>query len=214
MTNVIELKVEKRADKKPELLRKEGLVPAVVYGPADEPVSIQVPINEFLRVWTKAGESTIVVLQGLDEEKEVLIKDVQMHPVKELPIHIDFYAIERGKTLTLNVPLEFVGEAPAEKLGGIVVRVMHEVEVETRPRNIPQHLEVDLSKLADLDSVILIKDIQLPEGVEILNDADETVASVSEQKEEPQEEPVEASQTEETSSEGADNSEEEGKSDE
>jgi len=210
MTNVIELKVEKRADKKPELLRKEGLVPAVVYGPADEPVSIQVPINEFLRVWTKAGESTIVVLQGLDEEKEVLIKDVQMHPVKELPIHIDFYAIERGKTLTLNVPLEFVGEAPAEKLGGIVVRVMHEVEVETRPRNIPQHLEVDLSKLTDLDSVILIKDIQLPEGVKILNDADETVASVSEQQEEPQE-----ASTEENAVEGdAGDNKEEGNTDE
>ncbi len=182
MTKVIELNVEKREPSvKAHKLREEGLIPAVIYGPKEEAQALQVPINEFLRVWKEAGESTIIDLKGLDEDKEVLIKDVQMHPVKELPIHIDFYAIERGKTLTLTVPLEFTGEAPAEKLGGVPVRVMHEVEVETRPRNIPQSLEVDLSLLEDMDSVIKVVDIKTPEGVEILNDKDEIVASVTEQ---------------------------------
>ena len=126
-----------------------------------------------------------------------------MHPVKDLPIHVDFYSIERGKTLTLYVPLEFVGEAPAEKKGGIVVRVMHEIEIETRPRNIPQHIEVDLSKLEDLDSIIAVKDLDLPEGVVALADHEEVVASVSAQQEETEEttEETGAEATEEAASE-------------
>ena len=88
--------------------------------------------------------------------------------------------------MQLSVPLEFTGEAPAEKQGGIVVRVMHEIEVETRPRNIPQSIEVDLSSLENLDSVIKVSDIKLPEGVEAKTDADEIVVSVAEQKEEPE----------------------------
>ncbi len=205
MSKVIELQVEERdLSVKPEDIRDKGLVPAVVYGPVDEPIHIQMPMNEFLRVWHEAGESTIIDLKGLSEDKEVLIKEVQMHPVKDTPLHVDFYAIERGKTLTLNVPLEFTGEAPAEKLGGIVVKVMHEVEVETRPRDIPQHLEVNLELLENLDSVIKIKDIKLPEGVTVLDDAEEVVASVTEQKEEPEEveaAPEETPQEEEKSGE-------------
>ncbi len=181
----IELNVQERASsEKASKVRELGFIPAVIYGPKEEAKSLKVPYNEFLRVWHRAGESTIVDLKGLDENKEVLIKDVQWHPVKDTPIHIDFYAIERGKTLTLTVPLEFVGEAPAEKKGGVVVRVMHELEIETRPRNIPQHIEVDLSSLEDLDSVITVADIKMPEGVEALADKDEVVVSVSEQAEE------------------------------
>ncbi len=192
MSKVIELQVEERdLSVKPEDLRNKGLVLAVVYGPADEPVHVQMAMNEFLRIWYEAGESTIIDIKGLSEDKEVLIKEVQMHPVKDTPLHVDFYAIERGKTLTLNVPLEFTGEAPAEKLGGIVVKVMHEVEVETRPRDIPQHLEVNLELLENLESVVKIKDINLPEGVKILDDEEEVVASVTEQKEEPEETPAE-----------------------
>ncbi len=187
MVKVIELKVEKRDTKtKAEKLREQSLVPAIIYGPADEPVAVQFPVNEFLRVWHEAGESTIIDIKGLDDEKEVLIKAIQWHPVKDTPEHVDFYAIERGKTLTLNVPLEFIGEAPAEKLGGIVVKVMHELEIETRPRNIPQSLTVDLSKLEDMDSVITVKDVKLPEGVQVLAEQDEVLASVTEQKEEPE----------------------------
>ncbi len=196
MTNTIELEVQKREEKNANKVREEGYVPAVVYGPADEPVSIKVEMGDFLRTWHAAGETTIIVLKGLDEEKEVLIKDVQLHPVKDLPIHVDFYAIERGKTLTLTVPLEFVGEAEAEKQGGIIVKVLHEVEVETRPRNIPQSLEVDLSLLKDLDSVIKVKDIKTPEGVEILNDPEDIVVAVSEQEQEPAEESSEEAQAE------------------
>ncbi len=206
MSKTIELQVEKRdGSVSAKTLREQGFVPAVIYGPADEPVSVKIPVNEFLRVWNDAGESTIIDIKGLDDEKEVLVKEVQWHPVKDTPDHVDFYAIERGKTLTLAVPLEFKGEAPAEKLGGIVVKVMHEVEVETRPRDIPQSLEVDLAQLTDLDSVIAAKDIKAPEGVKILADEDETVASVSEQKDEPLEAPEqeEASEAEEATEEEA-----------
>ena len=188
MTKVIELNVEKRdLSENLDKLREEGFVPAVAYGPVDEPIHIKFPINEFLRVWKEAGESTIIDLKGLDDEKEVLIKEVQTHPVKETPLHVDFYAIERGKTLQLSVPLEFVGEAPAEKLGGIVVRVMHEIEVETRPRNIPQLIEVDLGALEQMDSVIKVSDLKMPEGVVAKTDADEILVSVAEQKDEPEE---------------------------
>ena len=118
----------------------------------------------------------------------MLIHDVAWHPVTGRPIHADFYAIERGKKLTVTVPLEFTGEAPAEKLGGIVVKVMHELEVEVLPRNIPKEIVVDLSVLTELTSTITVADLGLSDEIEPTADPHEAVAAVSEAKDEPIEE--------------------------
>lgn len=185
---MLELNAKVRDSKEDvETLRENGALPAVFYGPKEESTPITLDIPEFLRVWGEAGGSTIVDLKGVGEDKEVLIHDVDWHPIKHMPIHVDFYCIERGKKLTVSVPLEFVGEAPAEKVGGIVIKVMHELEIEVQPRNIPHSIEVDLSLLTDLDSSITLADLKLPETIEPTAEPTETLASITQAKEEVEE---------------------------
>ena len=105
--------------------------------------------------------------------------------MKKFPNHVDFYAIERGKDMTLHVPLHFIGDAPAEKTGaGTVTKVLHEIEVTCRPSKIPSHIDVDVSSLVDAESKITVADLTVPAGVKVENEADETVAVVSVKKEE------------------------------
>ncbi len=169
-------------------LRDEGKLVGVFYGPKEEATPVTIDMPEFLRVWNDAGGSTIVDLVGIGDDKEVLIHEVDVHPVTEKPQHVDFYCIERGKKLTVSVPLVFTGTAPAEKQGGIVVKALHELEIEVRPRDIPHEIEVDLSTLTELDSSITVGDLRLGEGVEPTAEAEETVASITEAKDEPEEE--------------------------
>lgn len=186
---MLELNIRTReSDENVDTLRQEGQVPAVFYGPKEENTPIVLNTREFVRVWEEAGGSTIIDLKGVGEDKEVLIHDVAWHPVKDTPMHADFYCIERGKKLTVSVPLEFVGEAPVEKKEGIVVKVMHEIEIEVQPRDIPHSIEVDLSLLTELDSSILVSDLHLPETIEPTAEASETVAAVTQAQEEPEEE--------------------------
>lgn len=191
---MLKLKAQKRDDKKTiEKVRDEGFVPGVVYGPKQEPVSFVVFENDFKKTYEEAGESTLISLEIDGDEHDTLIHDVQFDPVKGNPIHIDFYAVERGKKLQVNVELVFEGVAPAEKnLSALIVKVSHEVEVECLPRDLPSELKVDLEKLVDLESQIHAKDIKLPEGVELITEADEVIALAKEAKEEVIEETVEA----------------------
>ncbi len=184
-----ELNVQTR-DKKEAVgtLREEGKIPAVFYGPKEENTLVTLNEREFTRVWEEAGGSTIVDLKGIGEDKEVLIHSVDWHPVTNIPIHVDFYCIERGKLLTVTVPLEYVGEAPVEKIGGIIVKVMHEIEVEVRPRDIPKSIEVDVTLLTELDSNITIADLKLPETIAPINEVTENVAAVTQAQEEKVEE--------------------------
>lgn len=170
-------------------LRAKGLVPAVVYGPKQEPLPIAVDAIQFEKCSREAGESTIITLAGLAEPVETLIKDVVFHPVKPHVDHVDFYAIERGKDLSATVALEFVGESPAEKSNlGTVTKVLHEVTVTCRPSNLPSQIEVDLSRLASVDDRILIQDIDTLEGVRIEAGPEDMVAMVSAAREETEDE--------------------------
>jgi large subunit ribosomal protein L25 len=171
-------------------LRTEGQVPAVFYGPGSETVSISVPQKEFIKMLSQAGESTVVTLKTEGGDKDVLIHDVAFHPVSELPLHVDFYLFDKTKTVEVSVPLVLEGVAPAVKLGGILIKVLHELKIEALPSNLPQEIKVDISTLTDLDSVIIAKDIPLPEGVTLMEGADEVVTSITEAKEEEEEEVV------------------------
>ena len=123
-----------------------------------------------------------------------MIHDVDLDPVTDKPRHADFYAIEKGKTLEISVPLEFIGVAGAVKeLGGILVKVMHEVEIEALPKDLPHNIVVDISSLKTFDDVIKASDIKLPEGVTLKVKADEVIASVYEPKEEVEVAPVDLS---------------------
>ena len=183
---MITLKVEKR-DKKESLgeIRKAGLMPAVFYGKKEAATSIKLPFAIFEKTLKDAGESTILHLEGKDIDVDVLIHEVDLDPVTDKPRHADFYAIEKGKKLEIKIPLEFIGVSPAVKdLGGVLVKVMHEMEIEALPKDLPHKIEVDLSSLATFDSVITAGSIKLPEGVTLKIKPEEVVASVYEPKEE------------------------------
>lgn len=164
----------------PESVRASGLVPAVLYGPKEAPTPISINAKEFERVFKTAGETTIIILKGVGEDKETLIKDVQFHPVTDTPLHADFYVIEKGKKVTVSIPLEFVGSSPAEKAGHILVKALHELEIEVAPAELPQQLDVDVSKLENVGDHILAKDLKLPPSAELQIDPDEIVASITE----------------------------------
>lgn len=190
---MLKLKVSKRdTNQKPEEVRSAGYIPAVFYGPKEPSQAISILYPDFEKAFKEAGESTVVTLEIDGQEHDTLIHDVSYHPVRGTFSHIDFYVIEKGKKVTVKVPLEFVGVSPAEKtLGGTLMKVMYEVEIEAMPKDLPYQIEVDISSLVDFDSQIHASDIKLPTGVTLVAEPEEVIAIVQAQKEE-EEEPSEA----------------------
>lgn len=189
---MLSINIEKR-DKthKLDALRKAGKLPAVFYGRKEKSTPITVSHAEFLKVWKKAGESSVVELKGLTDVHESLIKEIDVHPVTGVPRHADFYVIEKGKKVEVDVPLNFVGVSPAVKdLGAILVKVLHTLKIEAGARDLPASLEVDISTLAAFQDSIKAKDIKLGTGVTLITNAEDIVASVSEAKEEIEEAPT------------------------
>ncbi|MCA9356684.1 50S ribosomal protein L25 [Candidatus Nomurabacteria bacterium] len=163
-----------------DTLRVDGNVPAVVYGPKQEPLSIVLEKKEFDKVLKEAGESTIIELTGLDKAMEVLIKDVEFNPVKQQVIHVDFYALEKGKEITTHVPLEFIGVAPVETThGGTVTHILQDVKVTCKPADLPSHIDVDVSVLVNIEDKIHVSDLKVAKGVVIHEDGESPVAVVS-----------------------------------
>ncbi len=159
-----------------DLVRQSGLMPAVVYGPKQETVSVSVVLSEMQAILRHGGESSLIELQGLSSPISVLIRAIDRDPVTSIPRHADFYAVAKGAKVTLTVPLTFVGESLAAKTGANVVKIMHEIEVEAAPDKLPHEIEVDLSALAQLDDQIRVSDLKAPNGVEFITSADEVVA--------------------------------------
>lgn len=197
---MLKLKAEKReAGKNLETLRKSGLLPAVFYGYKRETTPISVLDKDFRKIWKEAGESSTFVLETENGPIDVLIHEVQFDPVKGFPLHVDFLAIDINKAVAIKVPLEFTGVSDAVKGGlGVLVKVMHEIEIEALPKDMPNHIIVDISKLATLDDQVLVKDLAMPKGVTALAKEDEVVAAVSAQKEEKEEDtgPIDLSKIE------------------
>ena len=166
-------------------LRAGGEIPAVVYGAIAETQPITLTAAEFEKVWKSAGESTLIALSGIGKETLVLIQDVATDPLYGTPVHVDLLAVDADKPVEVGVPLVFVGVAPAEKeLGGTLVKVMHELEVEALPKNLPHEIQVDISTLKTFDDQIRVSDIVLPPGVTTRDNASDVVALVQEVKEE------------------------------
>jgi large subunit ribosomal protein L25 len=189
MTITLEVKKREERGKQLRKLREAGVVPGVVYGPKEESVSLSVDGVQFEKVLREAGESSVVVLKGLGGDKEVLVQDVEFDPIKGKVAHVDFYALEAGKEITTNVPLVFIGESPALKVGGSVSRALFEVEVTCMPKDLPHDIEVDISSLEEIGASLHVSDLKVPNGVTIENESDDVVASVVEVEEEVEEEP-------------------------
>lgn len=183
MTTALKLNVTARTEtgKALEALRKQDLIPAVVYGHDVAPASLSVNYLDFTRALKTAGESTLIEL-SLDGKKpvNVLIHDVATHPLTGRVLHVDFYQVNMKEEIETDIPLEFVGESAAVKaLSGVLVRSLEEIKVKCLPSDLPHALQVDLSKLATFDDAIKVGDIVLPKGVELLDDVETIVATVA-----------------------------------
>ncbi|OHA19625.1 MAG: hypothetical protein A2836_03110 [Candidatus Taylorbacteria bacterium RIFCSPHIGHO2_01_FULL_45_63] len=183
---MLTLEAKKRdTSKKPDSFRRTGVLPAVFYGRKEKSTPISLAEKDFQKIWKEAGETSVISLKGEWGALETLINDVDLHPLTGTPRHVDFYVIEKGQKVKVKVPLEFTGVSPAVKeLGAILIKVLHQLEIEAEPKNLPRSIDVDISKLVDLTSQILAKDIVLPTGVILTVSPEEVVASVAEAKEE------------------------------
>lgn len=171
-----------------EAMRAGGEIPAVYYGAGTESTSISMPKNAFIKVWREAGESTPVELVVDGKKVNVLIHEVSLHPVLNDPMHVDFLVVDMNKTVSVYVPLEFTGAAPAVKNSlGSLVKVLHEVEIEALPKDLPHNISVDISGLVDLESQIIVSDLVMPTGVTMLTKDTEVVAAIAVQQEEKEE---------------------------
>jgi large subunit ribosomal protein L25 len=182
-----------------ETLRKGGMIPAVFYGAGQATTSISISNVEFKKIWHKVGESSTVKITTPGGSVDTLIHEVQTNPVTDEPIHVDFLVVDMNKPIRVNVALDFVGISNAVKSGlGTLVKVLHEIEIEALPKDLPHNLTVDISKLETIEDQVLVSDIKLPAGVTCIAGPDEVVASVALQKEEKEEvaEPVDLTKIE------------------
>lgn len=172
----IELKANIRPEALPTQLRKQGMIPAVVYGKGLKTEHLAIAYPEFEKVFRKAGESTLVDLNIGNANKNVIIQDVQRHYLTGKFLHVDFYEVNMAEKMTAMVPLVFVGVSKAVKEnGGILLEVLKEIEVQCLPTDLPHQLEIDISSLNTFDDSIHIKDIKAGNKVEIIGDPEETV---------------------------------------
>ncbi len=162
-------------------LRNNGYVPGILYGKGFESVPLQVSVKDFNKALESAGESTLVYLNVDGQVYPTIIHDVAREPVKDGILHADFYKVRLDEKIKAMVPVVFEGEAPAVKdLGGIFIRNINELEVEALPQNLPHELTIDISRLKAFGDQILVKDIKLPENVELTANPEDIIATVQE----------------------------------
>lgn len=180
MANELILMAEPREihGKKVKRLRREGLVPGVVYGPViDETISVSVNEREFRKFFMAHGHSTIFTLKWDGGSQPVLIREVQREPVRQDMLHVDFFAPNMNVTLRQSVPVALQHAADIDG-GGVLQHVLNEIEVEALPANLPSEIAVDISGLTSVGDSLHVRDIVAPENVQIVSDPDATVASV------------------------------------
>ena len=168
--------------RKVKTLRNEGLIPAHVFGHKVPTVHVQVKKADFLKVFEQAGETGIVDLQVDSTKHPTLIRNVQIHPVTDEPLHIDFYQVNLTEKVKVNVPIEMTGEAPAVgKKVGLLLTPVSEIEVEALPADLPESIAVDVTKLENVGDEIRVKDLPIDKSkIEVHTDEELVVASIGE----------------------------------
>lgn len=190
---VIEAKKRKETGKLVKKLRREGIIPAIVYGYNQDPLPISLDKRSATLILNKVSGSTVLTLKVDDKEYSTLVRDVQRDHLRNEFLHLDFLAVSLTEKLRTAVSITLVGDAPVLKeYECLIVAGITEVEVEALPQDLPETIEVDLSGLTEIGDAIYLKDIPAPANVEILTDAEELIAIASAVKEEAAEEEVEA----------------------
>ena len=182
-----ELKVSHRdvLGKKVRFLRREGLTPVNLYGPNIESLSLQVETSLLKRLIAKVGRNALIAL-NVDSAKEprmAMIRDMQRHPLTGDLLHVGFFQVEMTHSVKANVPLLFLGEAPAAMTSHtMLIENLTSLEVEALPANLPRNIVVDLTVLKETNQAIHVRDIVVGEAVEVLTDPDRLVVKVMESK--------------------------------
>jgi large subunit ribosomal protein L25 len=196
-------------------LRRQGIVPAVVFGHGVESNAIQFDAHEFELLRRRTGRNTLLDLT-LDGKKAVpvLVHDVQVHPITRHPLHVDLLVVRMTEELTVDVQVVLTGESTAvERMGGVLLQLRNTVQVKALPDHLPQSLELDITPLEDFDQVLHVSDISVPADVTLLTDASEAVARVQAPRVEEVEPVAEAAEEgEEPTGEAAEDGQDEGSS--
>ena len=160
-------------------LRAAGRVPGVVYGHGREPQSLSVVARDLDKLLSSIAVSSTVVELGLEgASTKTLIREIQRHPFKKMIMHIDFQELVAGEKVTVDLPLVFVGVPDGVRLSGALLeQILHTIEVRVDPASIPNHIDVDVTHLA-MGHSLHVRDLKLPEGVEVLSDEDATICAV------------------------------------
>ena len=159
-------------------IRRNGLIPAELYGHGVKNEHLAVPAREFGRVYRSAGESTVITLLIGSEKRAAFIHSVQYDPVSDAPLSVDFYQVRLDEKIRVKIPLLFAGTAPAVKDGGVLVKALQEIEVEALPADIPREFSVPLESLLVIGESVYVKDLAAPERVRLFLPSATVVASV------------------------------------
>lgn len=186
MTDQIVLQAQKRTvkGKKVGALRREGILPGVIYGKIGkktmEPIMVQMDLHESSLIIRTLTGSSLVRIEVEGEQYPVVLREIQKDVIYGTLRHVDFMALDLSEKLQTAVPIELIGEAPAvSNLSAVVVTGISQLEIECLPQDMPERIEVDASVLVDMDSVILVKDLDLPDNIDILTPEDEMIAGVT-----------------------------------
>jgi len=182
--------------KRSRRLYGQGKLAAVVYGHNAKPTPLVLDRLEFQKVFVKSGRTHLVDLViGGDKAEKVLVREIQTHPRRLGPIHVDFYQVNLEEKITVEVPVHLVGESAAVKRGDAdILQPIHSLRVECLPSDIPEAFEVDLTPLEEIESELRIADIKVPKGVTVLIDPDELVVKIIKKREMKVEEEVPAAE--------------------
>jgi large subunit ribosomal protein L25 len=162
-------------------LRQTGYIPAVIYGRDEKTRSVAVDAHELELLFSRVHvENTVIDLKVEGEKKSIraLVREVQTHPARGSIVHVDFYQIHAGERVQVQIPINFVGTAAGVKAGGILQHTMDELDVKVSSDSIPESIDVDVTALEIGDSVH-VADLNIPEGIEVLDGPDRSVCSVT-----------------------------------
>ena len=160
-------------------VRRQGQVPAIVYGLGGESVSVSVPARELSHILAgEAGANTLITLKVDGSDQLALARQIQRHPVKGTLTHVDFVRVRADQTIQAEVPVQLVGDAEGVSRGGVLEQLVHTLSVEALPRDVPTSIEYDISAL-EIGSSIHVSDLVVPAGVTVLQPPEELVAQIS-----------------------------------
>lgn len=193
----MKLTVESRQNKKAKDLRREGLIPGIVYGKhMAAPITVACKRNDLIKKYKEAWYSTPITLSGEGIDQLVLIQDIQLDPVTDILLHIDFLAVNKDEKVTTEIPVTLIGESLIEKSGeGQIQLVKVSIEVKAFPQDLPHDITVDISVIQNINDVIVVGDLKISDKVEILDDPEQAIVTVVVVTEEVEEAPVAAVET-------------------